>query len=68
MRWLISVALRSSADFIRQYTSLMKTRDTVQISIGQGKGSVRSEKENRPILAATRSTDVLMQKGRPILR
>lgn len=63
MRWLRSIALRSSADFIRQYTSLAKTCATVYASIEQEKTSACSGRENRPVLTKTQSTDISMQKG-----
>ena len=60
MRWLVSIASGSSAGYIRQYTLLAGTCDTVHSSIEKDHGSACAEKESRYMLVRTRSKDILM--------
>ena len=60
MRWFVSIALGSSAGYIRQYTLLTGTCNTVRSSIKKDNGSACAEKENRYMLVRTRSKDIPM--------
>lgn len=60
MRWFASIALGSSAGYIRQYTLLTGTCNTVRSSIKKDNGSACAEKENRYMLVRTRSKDIPM--------